>query len=91
MTDAYKCDVCGEKYAGHPSVTLDIDDSMRQVDGTVLLDDEGVGHHAEFSLRDTDLDVCASCGSDIVTLVDAYVRGKVVEIHDVDDVREVEL
>jgi hypothetical protein len=75
MSGAYMCDACGDYHEGRPSVEVDIDYELRATNGDVMLLDEDTQrtHHVEYDHVETRLELCASCGRDVVEFVGAYM------------------
>lgn len=71
MTDAYKCDRCGQFGEDRPALDFDIEWLARVNNGDVHLAE---GICAEWSHRDVNVELCPSCAEPAIEWMNEYMN-----------------
>lgn len=71
MTDAYKCDRCGQFYVDWPALDFDINSLARATGGNVYLAEETC---AGWSHRDENAELCPSCAAPAIEWMNEYMN-----------------
>ena len=71
MTDAYKCDRCGQFAEDRPAVDFDVEPLMRENNGNVYLPD---GTRAEWSHRGVAVELCPSCAVPAIEWMNEHMK-----------------
>jgi ferredoxin len=70
MSEAYKCDGCGEYYDGTPAATLEIDYDERTVGGDLVYVTERGTEEIPYSRNQTEINTCVRCARELIEVIE---------------------